>query len=291
MKRREILAKMDQIVAFAGVEKFVDTPIKRYSTGMKLRLGFAVAAHLEPDVLFVDEVLAVGDADFQKKCLKAMDDLRLGGRTVLFVSHNMSAIQNLCPRTIWIEGGETEADGDSEDVIRSYLSMFADQQEAGYDLSKIESRGGNGAVRFTGIEFVDNEGNLSNLIRAGDPLRVRLFFNAKEEIHHPHFGFKIFSDLGALVTTISTWATGLEIPNLPPGEGHVDLEIDCLNVMPARYFVSLWLSSYGGVKYDALDHCVALDVENADPYGTGKGIERRFGLVYMTGKWNYDGQR
>ena len=290
MRRREIIAKMDEIIAFAGVEKFVDTPIKRYSTGMKLRLGFGVAAHLDPDVLFVDEVLAVGDADFQKKCLKAMDDLRKGGRTVLFVSHNMSAVENLCPRAIWIEGGKIHQDGDSEKVIRAYLSMFASSQQAGYDLSKIESRGGNGAIRYTGIEFIDAAGEPLPLVRSGDPLRVRLYYEATEDVPRPHFGFKIFTDVGTLVTTISTWATGLEIHAIPRGRGHIDLELDCLNVMPSRYFISLWLSSFGGVKYDALDHCVALDVESADPYGTGKGMEARYGVVYMTGKWKYNGK-
>ena len=99
MRKKEIDQRIDQIIHFAGVEKFIDTPIKRFSSGMRLRLGFAVAAHMDPDVLFVDEVLAVGDADFQKKCLTAMDELRSGGRTVIFVSHNMAAIENLCPRT------------------------------------------------------------------------------------------------------------------------------------------------------------------------------------------------
>jgi hypothetical protein len=95
--------------------------------------------------------------------------------------------------------------------------------------------------------------------------------------------------VGTLITTISTWATGLEIPELKKGRGSVDLHLDCLNVMPSRYFISLWLSSFGGVKYDALDHCAALDVEPADPYGTGKGIESRYGLVYLTGRWTYGG--
>ena len=288
MKRREIRSKLDQIIEFAGVERFVDTPVKRYSSGMTLRLAFAVAAHLEPDVMFVDEVLAVGDAEFQKKCLRAMDELRRGGRTVLFVSHNMSAIENLCPRAIWIEGGEIREDREAKDVIRKYLSMFADGQLSNYDLSKIESRGGNGMVRYTGIEFIDADGHPSPLVRGGEPLRARLYFHAREEIHHPHFGFKIFSDMGTLLTTISTWATGFEIPSLRPGDGWIDLKIDTLNVMPARYYISLWIASDGGVHYDILDHCAAFDVEAANPYGTAKGMESRWGLVYMMGSWRYD---
>jgi lipopolysaccharide transport system ATP-binding protein len=290
MKKREIKAKLEQIVAFAGVERFVDTPVKRYSTGMTLRLAFAVAAHLEPNVLFVDEVLAVGDAEFQKKCLKAMDDLRTGGRTVLFVSHNMAAIENLCPRAIWIEGGEIRKDGDAKDVIRAYLSMFADAQRSGHDLSRVESRGGNGEVRYTGIEFIDEEGRPNNLVRSGDCVRIRLHFDAREEIQQPHFGVMVYSDMGTLVTTFSTWATGLEVPSIPRGKGRIDLRIDRLNLMPTRYYLTLWVSSMGGVKYDHLDHCAALDVETADPYGTGKGIGRRFGLMYLTGEWTYDGR-
>lgn len=289
MKKKEIRAKLDQIIAFAGVEKFVDTPVKRYSTGMTLRLAFAVAAHLEPDVLFVDEVLAVGDADFQKKCLKAMDDFSTGGRTVLFVSHNMSAIENLCPRAIWIEGGEIVRDGEAKEVIQSYLSLFADAQQIGHDLSRIQSRGGNGKVRFTGIEFLDREGRQSNLVRSGDEVRMRLRFRAEEEIPQPHFGLMIYSDMGTLVTSFSTWAAGTEIERLPVGDGSIDLKIDTLNLMPSRYFLTLWVGGIGSAKYDHLDHCVTLDVEASDPYGTGKGIERRFGVMYVTGEWTCEG--
>jgi lipopolysaccharide transport system ATP-binding protein len=128
MKQREVEAKLDQIIEFAGVARFIDTPIKRYSSGMRLRLGFAVAAHLDPDVLIVDEVLAVGDAGFQKKCLSVMEDLRKGGRTVLFVSHNMAAVENLCSRGIWIDSGRVREDGPTHGVIASYLSSFAESQ-------------------------------------------------------------------------------------------------------------------------------------------------------------------
>ena len=111
MKKAEVDSKLDSIVTYAGVERFVDTPIKRYSSGMRLRLGFAVAAHLDPDLLIVDEVLAVGDASFQRKCLNTMEEMHSGGRTVLFVSHNMAAVENLCSRGIWIDGGRVQLDG------------------------------------------------------------------------------------------------------------------------------------------------------------------------------------
>ncbi len=289
MKKRDIVSRLDQIVDFAGIERFIDTPIKRYSTGMKLRLGFAVAAHLEPDVLFVDEVLAVGDADFQKKCLDAMDSMRSGGRTVLFVSHNMAAIDNLCPRAIWIDAGGIKRDGATKDVIREYLSSFARSVGAGHDLSSIESRGGNGAVRYTGIEFLDGEGNPTNLVRSGEPLRASLRYHAREEVHNPHFGFQIYSSTGTLVTTLSTWANRVEMLHLPEGDGRINLEIESLNLMPARYYISLWIMAVGDVRYDVIDHCVALDVETSDVYDTGRGLDPRYGVVFVPGEWSYEG--
>src|SRR6202163_1795212 len=150
MKQREVEAKLDQIISFSGVERFIDTPIKRYSSGMRLRLGFAVAAHLDPDVLIVDEVLAVGDAGFQRKCLNTMEGLRSGGRTVLFVSHNMAAVENLCSRCIWIDGGQVCMDGSPREVIEAYMNTFANAREAMADLRSVQNRRGSGEIRYTG---------------------------------------------------------------------------------------------------------------------------------------------
>lgn len=285
MKKREIDERLDAIIDFAGVEKFVDTPIKRYSSGMRLRLGFAVAAHMEPDVLFIDEVLAVGDADFQKKCLNAMDDLRSGGRTVLFVSHNMAAIEHLCPRTIWIEAGKIQLDGKTDDVITQYLSTFSESQRAGYDLTQVKSRSGNGHIRYTGIEFIDANGEPTGLIRCGERLRVRLSFTAYESVKDPHFMFHIYSEMGTLITTVSNWHACYYIPSLSPGEGTIEFEIESLNLMPSRYYVSLWIGTYSQ-RIDTVDHCVSIDVESSNAYGTsGRGLNSRWGLVYTPSKW------
>lgn len=286
MKKREIDARLDQIIDFAGVEKFIDTPIKRYSSGMRLRLGFAVAAHMEPDVLFVDEVLAVGDADFQKKCLNAMDDLRSGGRTVLFVSHNMAAIENLCPRTIWIDAGKLRQDGPSDQVIASYLATFSEAQRAGYDLEKVEGRGGNGAIRFTRIDFLDEQGNPSSIFRTGEPLRARFHYRAVERIKDPHFAFAVQTDMGTRVVTLSTWHTGYHIPTVEPGEGTLDMVVDPLILLPSRYYLTLWISSTGQ-WYDVLENCIAIDVEESDLNGNqGRGMSSRWGVVYMAAQWN-----
>ena len=130
MPKKEVKRQLDAIVEFPGVEKFIDTPIKRYSPGMRLRLGFAVAAHLEPDILIIDEVLAVGDAAFQKKCIDAIERLRASARTILFVSHNLSAVENLCERCVWIDEGKVRMDGESRTVIRDYMGSVRESQTA-----------------------------------------------------------------------------------------------------------------------------------------------------------------
>ena len=287
MRKREIDARLDQIIDFAGVEKFVDTPIKRYSSGMRLRLGFAVAAHMDPDVLFVDEVLAVGDADFQKKCLNAMDDLRSGGRTVLFVSHNMAAIENLCPRTIWIDAGKLHMDGVSDRVIASYLATFSESQRSAYDLEHVQGRGGGGAIRYTRVDFLDEIGNPTAVFRTGEPLRARFHFRAKERLRDPRFGMTIFSDLGTRIATVSTWHSGTFVPVVEEGPGTIDMVIDDLFLQPNRYFLSLWIDSVGQ-KHDSVEHCIAIDVEESNVHeNQGRGVHAKWGLVYMPSKWTH----
>ncbi len=288
MSKKEILGRLEEIIAFAGVERFIDTPIKRYSSGMRLRLGFAVAAHLDPDILLIDEVLAVGDAEFQKKCLNAMKDLNNVGRTVLFVSHNMAAVENLCPRAIWIDGGEIRADGESKEIIKQYLSTFAGVNESATKLREIKTRRGAGEVRFEAIEFLSTDKQPQKLICSGDDLRIRLHYEVHQKVTNPHFGVEIYSDLGTMITSVNSWATGYEIAELTPGKGHIEVEINFLNLMPGRYYVSLWAASKG-LLYDHLDQCALFDVEASNFYRSGRGIESRFGLIFLPCKWEHDG--
>lgn len=289
MRKREVDSKLEAIVEFSGLQRFIDTPIKRYSTGMRSRLGFSVAAHLDPDVLIVDEVLAVGDADFQKKCISAMHELRGGGRTVLFVSHNMAAVENLCSRGIWLAQGKVQLDGPASKVIEAYMSSFASPERASAPLANLADRSGSGEVRFTRIEFLSIQGELQAVTRAGRGIVIRLHYRAGERIERPNFALRMYTELGTLVTATSTWLHGLEIPVLPPGEGHVDLEIDALNLMPGRYYLSLRLSGIDHNMYDALEHAVYLDVEEAPIYGQSRRIDSRFGLVFFPQRWHLDG--
>jgi lipopolysaccharide transport system ATP-binding protein len=287
MKKREIDAKIDQIAAFAMTEKFLDTPVKRYSSGMRLRLGFAVAAHLDPDILLVDEVLAVGDAEFQKKCLKAMDDLRGGRRTVLFVSHNMAAVENLCNRTIWIDQGQVRADGPTSDVIHAYMATFSEARKGGADLENITTRGGNGGARFTRVEFLDSENQPVVYIRSGDRVCIRFHFRVFSKTRDFRVGVEFRTELGLMLCGTNSWATGFDVPPVGAGEGHMDLEIDFLNFLPGRYYLSLFLGTHDNLQ-DVIQNCVMMDVEPSDYYKTGRGIESRFGLVFLPCRWKSD---
>jgi lipopolysaccharide transport system ATP-binding protein len=289
MKKREIDRKLDEIVEFADVDRFIDTPIKRYSSGMRMRLGFSVAAHLDTDILFVDEVLAVGDVGFQRKCLGAMSDLKTQGRTVLFVSHNMSAVEHLCPRAIWIEAGRVHEDGPSSRVLRNYMGTYAGSERTSLDLTTVTNRRGSGAVQYRSVAFLGDDEAPLDLIRSGDRFRVRLGYEVLEKVVSPIFGFQLFSASGVFLTDVSTWNLGVEIPVLHPGQGHLDLRIDSLNLMPGRYFLSLWLTSPGDTRHDVLEHVAALDVEPSNYYKSGRGIDSRFGIVVLPCRWDLSG--
>jgi lipopolysaccharide transport system ATP-binding protein len=292
MKKKEVDARFDDIVGFSGVEKFLDTPIKHYSSGMRLRLGFAVAAHLDPDVLLLDEVLAVGDAGFQKKCLTAVEGLRGSGRTVLFVSHNLAAIESLCSRVVWLEEGRARMDGDAADVIRSYMATFADKQ-SGADLRLMEPRQGTGEIRFTGLEFLTPERAPQPVTRTGDRLVIRFRYDAATAVPRPSVGFRLHTELGTLISSSSTWLHAIEIPLVPPGAGYVDVDLACVNLVPGRYSISVWMSDgpHGSHTYDALSHCARLDVEPSSFHGSARPIDSGYGIVYFAQTWDVRGTR
>jgi len=282
MRKREIDATMDQIVTFADIGEFLDTPLKRYSTGMRMRLGFSVAAHLRTEVLLVDEVLAVGDVNFQKKCLGTMRELGDGGRTLIFVSHNMAAVENLCRRTIWIDGGEVKADGPTTDVIRAYLNSFGAADGHLLDLSTIEKRRGTGAARFTKMEFLNERDEAQPVVHSGDRLRVRLHYECRKELSNLNFGFRIFSNLGALITDANTWTTSQPVQWAPEGPGSIDLDIDFLNLMPGLYYIGVWLKGAGVL--DELDNAAKLEIEASDYYGTGR-LDAKHGMIFLPYRW------
>lgn len=193
MRKREIDAKFDQIVEFSGVGKFIDTPVKRYSSGMTVRLAFSVAAHLEPENLLIDEVLAVGDAQFQKKCLGKMEDVASQGRTVLFVSHNMGAVQGLCPRTIWINGGRIVADGDTEEVVSQYLDS---SRGAEINLTVKGERYDRPRMVIERVALKNAQGHERGQFAYGEDVELEMVCHAPQPIERPMFWCAIGANSG-----------------------------------------------------------------------------------------------
>lgn len=190
MRKREIAEKFDEIVAFAGIEKFLDTPVKHYSSGMYVRLAFSVAAHMEPDILLVDEVLAVGDAEFQRKCLGKMEEVtKKQGRTILFVSHNMGAIQSLCSKSIWIKNGKMEMIGETSNIISKYID---DQIISTQDKEYIENK--NKKVQIRKVSIFDKDDKITSLIKIFEPWSVRVEYDINEKISGIHTAI-IFTDI------------------------------------------------------------------------------------------------
>lgn len=212
MKQKEIAAKFDEIVAFSGVEKFLDTPVKHYSSGMYVRLAFSVAAHMEPDILIIDEVLAVGDAEFQKKCLGKMEEITQGeGKTILFVSHNLSAIQQLCDKTILLKKGTVEAFGETTEVIETYLKTAHEQK---MDLRNYKRRG-DGRILLTSFHVEDEEGTKVEVVKSGSNITCVIGYTCKEpeNIKSVDIGFSLHRD-GVLINKYYSSYAGIYFSHL-----------------------------------------------------------------------------
>jgi homopolymeric O-antigen transport system ATP-binding protein len=268
MSKAEIDRKLDQIIDFAEVDKFVDTPVKRYSSGMYVRLAFAVAAHLETDILLVDEVLAVGDAAFQKKCLGQMDSVaNKEGRTVLFVSHNMAMIENLCRRVLWLKDGRLAKDGAPNEVIGSYLSELS--QMSSIPLIQRTDRQGHGDVRAVAVELRDSEGKLVGHPISGQHLvfRMRYRVDPGKIMRNCRVSVTIFKDEKPyfLLSTDLVDKTQLDLK----GEGSVDLIVPELPLTAGTYDLNSYIQA-GPDMQDWVDRAAEMTVIDGDFYGTGR---------------------
>jgi lipopolysaccharide transport system ATP-binding protein len=239
MGRREIRRKFDEIVAFAEVEKFLDTPVKRYSSGMYVRLAFAVAAHLEPEILLVDEVLAVGDAAFQEKCLGAMEATASSGRTVLFVSHNMASVQHLCRRAVLLRSGEVAADGPAAEVVGLY---FSDARRAGsVSLRDWPDRETNGQARIVRLDIADGQGRLTGSVGLGDTVHFTLAAEFREPVVDPCFGILVQSAAGGPMLDLRSSHAGWR-PGRVHGPVLVQAVVEDVGLYPGEYLLSPWIT-------------------------------------------------
>lgn len=240
MTRAEIKRKFDDIVEFSEIGHFLDTPVKRYSSGMYVRLAFAVAAHLDPEIMIVDEVLAVGDASFQKKCLGKMNEVAHGGRTVLFVSHNMTAIQNLCSRCVWIDEGSIRQSGGAQEVVYSYLGRSAEGPVSGeVDLAHWPHRYGSGEARIVHARLLDEDGVMTTTVQRTRPMEVRFAFESR--CAHPlHFTAQIFADTGEKLLHLSHHDTPGLRPGVLKGRYEVAFAVPVLPLCEGQY--KFWLA-------------------------------------------------
>lgn len=265
MTKYEIRKKLEEIVEFSGVGKYIDTPVKRYSSGMYVRLAFAIAAHLDPEILIVDEVLAVGDAEFQKKAMGKMQEAgKIAGRTVLFVSHNMSAVQNLCNRTLLLSSGQIVKTGDTNEVIREYLNLNETAMKDN-SLNDIK-REGNGDIRFTSIEILNKE-----QIRTGAPLEVslKLWNHTKSEIRGPRIDIGIDNSMGIRIAHLSSYTLNKSFSFPPSKESEIRLTLANLPLVSDRYTLTLFCEASGNIQ-DWIREAYVFHVENSDFYNSGK---------------------
>lgn len=268
MSKGEIDEKFDEIVAFSEVEKFLDTPVKRYSSGMYVRLAFAIAAHLEPDILIVDEVLAVGDAAFQKKCLGKMEEVsQKEGRTILFVSHNMATIQNLCSKSLYLKQGQKVLFDKTEFVLPEYLRASVELQEQ--DLSARTDRTGNGKFRFLSFKLKDNHNQVLQAAHCGAALIIELQAEARTDLSHLEISLGIDDQFGQRVAHFNNIVTSELFQNVKVGQLTVQIHVPKLPLKSGSYGFSLYSTVNSDIA-DWLQEAGSFEVEAGDFFQTGK---------------------
>ncbi|MEE4272579.1 MAG: ABC transporter ATP-binding protein [Thermoanaerobaculales bacterium] len=268
MRRSEILRKFDEIVSFAEIGQFLDTPVKRYSSGMYVRLAFAVAAHLEPEILLIDEVLAVGDLAFQRRCLGKVGEAARGGRTVLFVSHNMAAVENLCTRCVLINGGQIVCDGSPTEVISAYVRSQEQQLKTGID--ETARRSGSGRLVFTSFGVETIQGTAVPLVRSGEDVVLVFGYrkNGSAKVNNVDLGIAFYTEHGHPLTVLCSSYTG-KTYSVDSTTGEFRCVIENLPLAAGRYVVGGRLL-IGTEEADwPTDGVGLLEVERGDFFGTG----------------------
>jgi lipopolysaccharide transport system ATP-binding protein len=288
MTKKEIDRKFDEIVEFSGVEQYIDTPVKFYSSGMKIRLGFAVAAHLEPEILIVDEVLSVGDIGFQRKCLGKMNEVAGSGRTVLFVSHNMAAVENLCTEGMLLDHGKSIFLGSVHDVVRQYISIFRPQDNKAF-FTQATKRSGSGIAQFKSFWFENKESRRVELVKSGETILLNFRIESKKELQHVDIGFSIHREEDdQLLFILYSSYTG-KFFELKEGENDLTCTINSLPLPEGRFLVKVQLMTQGEVLDAPLAGGGYMEVVEGDFYGTGqksKNLTREQPLFLVNGTWN-----
>ena len=276
LSKREVTERFDDIVEFAGLGKFIDTPVKNYSSGMIVRLGFAVAANVEPEILLIDEVLSVGDQSFQLRCIERIEKFRQEGKTMVFVSHSLAQVQQLCENAIWIEKGEVRGQGRAMDVVMDYSgeSYHAVEKKEG----ELGERWGSGEATITKVEILDANGNPLKLLITGKSTTIRVSFDSHLPIKQPVVGIRFTHLLGPVIWGTNTRRRGEFIESIS-GPGYVDITIPELPLLEGTYDLTVALSDHTELlAFDHWERRVRFDVHQHDVFDEG--------FVTINSKWD-----
>jgi ABC-2 type transport system ATP-binding protein len=280
LSRKQIAGKFDEIVSFAGLERFIDTPVKNYSSGMFVRLGFAVAINVDPEILIIDEVLAVGDESFQRKCAEKIADFRNEGRTIVIVSHGLAQIRQLCDRIAWIDHGKLHRLGSAPEVIDEYVGLAQEDRLVVAERTEEEGdsvRWGSGEARISRIELLDDRGQANVKPRSGEPLTIRLHYEAHVPVEEPIFGLGITHLDGALVTGTNTARHHHHIEKIT-GDGSIDFVLAALPLLEGTYDILVGITDRTEFhQIDRWQRALRFDVRRGDV------VEE--GLVTLGGRW------
>lgn len=290
MTKTEIDRKFDEIVDFSGVEKFIDTPVKHYSSGMGVRLAFSVAAYLEPEILLVDEVLAVGDLEFQKKCLGKMGQVAAGGRTVLFVSHNLNAVETLCSKSLFLEKGSIVFSGVTPKALSLYIKSLSSESDT--DIVYRYDRKGSGEIRFVSVEYLDPSRNKISSIESGQPLIIRLGLQNMKEFDYKgniDISVAIRDVKNQTITTLSNFFFNNPVqPVWEQNYAFFDINIDRFWLLAENYKIDLWMA-YGSQVLDYIRDAATLEVGSGfvkEIEDARKPIAERHGSVFIPHSWH-----
>lgn len=276
LSKKEIQKKLAEIVDFSGVENFIDTPLKHYSSGMQLRLAFSVAAHLEPEILLIDEVLAVGDAEFQKKCIGKMEEVsKKYGRTIIFVSHNMASLQNLCTKGILLEGGILRNENDINSVIKNYLSNVFKSK---LNLSERSDRTGNGNVRISNVTIFNETG-----IRTWENLKIEIdYFSINKAVKITEFGISVWDNNEIKIISISSTLKN-QLKEIPES-GKVVCIIPHIPLVNGMYLLNAFVSSVYGIE-DYIERIIEFEIHENDIFGSGNIVDPNWGKIVVDHNW------
>ncbi|RMF42329.1 MAG: ABC transporter ATP-binding protein, partial [Anaerolineae bacterium] len=289
--RRDVEKRFDRIVEFAGLQEFIDAPVRTYSTGMGARLGFSVATDVQPEILIVDEILGVGDANFQKKSFERIQQFQADGSTILLVTHSLQKVREMCTRVIWLEEGNLVMEGDAEQVVSQYMERNKQQEEArlkkkrqAQQKREAPKRWGNRKAEIVDVRIENTANEEQHIFQTGDELRLRIRYHAHEPIDDAVFGMAIHNNKGIHITGPNTQVAGLDVPALQ-GEGEILFRVPALPLLDGLYHISVAIVNEQDTDiYDYHNRLYDFRIDNA-----GNPSAEKYGLVTLGGEWEFLG--